>query len=203
MVPDNAIAKAIATKLPSSYTNLSTGNKVTTSVPVPGALQGYITSAGIVSVQKSSSDYELNRFSDNNSRSFNVPSCDKGFTPHYIVNPLYFTTGFKRQNDKSAMTAVYTGMSDLYEKNGRYYTFAFNNLITEPYMYPFGFLIKRYFNTYDNSSALFDARGQRFAYFMTVCLPNGEWYVSSKTADLVKDMSAAQRSGSLDAQSWD
>ncbi len=197
-VPDSTVAKTIASKLPSSFVTSSSGNKVTASVPVPGSLQGYITSAGIVSAQDMSDDPQTNRFSDKASRSFNIPPCDKGFKPHYIVNPAYFTTGFRKINDTEEMTAVYTGMSDLYQKNGRYYTFAFNNQITQAIhgVKP----QKRDFNTYDNSSSVFDARLQRFAYFMTVCLPEGNWHVSSDASSLVNAMNT---NGQQDLQSWD
>jgi len=145
--PAPSIAKSIASKLPSSQVF---GNKVSSSVPVPGAQRGYLTSAGVVTV----------RGNDQSDRTIWLPPCGPGFEAHYLVTPQYYTTGFfndvgidpDNYKDTSTGFGVLAGVSALNKKNGRYFVYA--NL-----------------QNGQNES------GTRvgYGYYLTYCVPQGNW----------------------------
>ena len=148
-VSDNATAKAIAGKLPASEVD---NLKVSSSVPIPGAKQGYITSAGLVALAGMTAVPTL--------QNVWVPPCQPGFEGHYLLTPQYYTTGFSKNggsDDTSLGFNVILGLSNIQVKNGRYYVYSNTNFA-------------------DTSSQLFgliDGSTHYYAYYMTFCLPEG------------------------------
>lgn len=140
--PDEAVAKQIAKKLPAS--NANSDGTVFSSVSVPGAKQGYVTSAGIIKVD--------------NDRSITLPDCSAGFDPHYLTTPAYYSTGFEKGEKKDKIKlATLLGMGQLFKKDDRWLVFASANFL---------------YNSIFGKDAF---KGKYYAYFMTFCVPVGEW----------------------------
>lgn len=76
-VPNSAIAKQIAGKLPQA---LAVDDVVKSSVAIPGYYRGGITSAGII----------------NTGQKIYMPKCPEGYEGHYIVSPQYLSMGFQK-----------------------------------------------------------------------------------------------------------
>lgn len=157
-VPDESIAKAIAGKLPSTEVE---GLQVSSSVPVPGAQQGYITSAGIVTIGASNGSA--------NARKIWLPPCEAGFEAHYLVTPQYYTTGFYPGSDNTKMSYLsLLGLSALKKTNGRYMVYG---------------------NTRYASSGFNAGETHRYGYYVTYCVPEGNW--SSSGTDKISNSSGA------------
>lgn len=147
-VSDEATAKSIAAKLPSAEV---VNNKVSSSVPIPGATQGYITSAGLVTVGATSG----------NSRTIWLPPCEDGFQAHYLVTPQYYTTGFSQGKDDTNKSfnvisdVTKLNLSGTSNTNSRFYVFGNTNFADTP-------------------SALFgwiSGSQHYYGYYITYCVP--------------------------------
>lgn len=147
-VSDASTAKIIAEKLPASQVN---GATVSASVPIPGARQGYITSAGIVSLDANNASISQK------DRQIWLPPCEPGFEAHYLVTPQYYTTGFQYGEDKiDTYYNVISGISKLHSENGRYYVFANTTFADSTQGYVFNFV---------------EGTKHYYAYYITYCIP--------------------------------